>query len=157
MLMMSSAARALGYLTIALIGIAVFVASSFYSQRARMKENIRNRLPAEYRDGEFVYFNECNFGGYTFIFKLSDNSARRLRDNVGAGESGSHQPALWGTEGPIGLPCLGGADMPYRERPGRWLMNHVNLSSTRYRQITHNDSEYVIPSLGIIAGGNEQH
>jgi hypothetical protein len=143
--------QAMGCLALILAAVALLIVGSCQWQDIRLKQAIRSSLPAQYQDGEFIFFNRCD--GYSYIFKLSPAAAQRLRSNVNANETGVHDPALWGTEGAAGFRCLK-SDHPYHNKPSS-LKDHINLASTYYRQTSHRTYEYFIPSLGVIAGGND--
>lgn len=143
--------QAMGCLGLIVVTIALLAVGSCQWQDMRTKASIRDHLPAQYRDGEFVFFRQsmsCN--GYSFIFKLSHSAAQKLRIDAQAQPPRAH--GLWGDMAD-GLFCLGG-HYPYKNLTE--LKEHVNRPGTHLRKpdSTNGSYEYYIPSLGIIAGGN---
>ncbi len=144
--------QAMGCLGLILVTIALLAVGSCEWQDMRTKASIRDHLPAQYRDGEFAYFKQCDHG-FTYIFKLSPAAAQKLRANAAVERSGAQNPPFWGPEPGEGLGCWG-EDYPYKDKPQR-LEDHLNLADSYMREHDHYSYTYFVPSLGVIAGGNE--
>lgn len=133
--------------------VAVLIVGSCQWQGMQAKQRIRVRFPAEYQDGQFAFYRASfNCPGYSYIFKLSPTAARKLRNTAQRHRTDFHAVAFWGTEGAAGLRCLTGS--PYRDKPNN-LKDHMNLPDTFLSQPRDDTYDYYIPSLGVIAGGNE--
>lgn len=152
--------QAMGCLGLVVAAIALLVIGSCQWRDMRTKDSIRASLPAQYRDGEFAYFKQCGHG-FTYIFKLSPAAAQRLRANAARESAGAQSPPLWGSDTnlevwpdtPEGLRCWD-KDRPYREKPER-LGDHLHFPSSYRKETDRIFYQYFVPSLGVIAGGNE--
>lgn len=142
----------MGCLGLVLAVVALLIVGSCEWRDMRTKQRIRDRLPAQYQDGEFAYFKQCDWG-FTYIFKLSPSAAQSLRAHAAVERSGAQNPLFWGAEAAEGLRCWDN-DHPYKDKPER-LGDHVNLPTSYRREHDLFTYTYFVPSLGVIAGGNE--